>query len=291
MKAVIFGISGQDGVYLKALCQKGQAEVIGVSRSDDAELVVGDVADFSFVEALLREQRPDYVFHLAANSTTRHEALFENHKTISTGTLNILEAVKRHCPGSRVFITGSGVQFQNRGLPIAETDPFEASSPYAVARIQSVYAARYYRRLGIKAYVGYLFHHESPLRKESHVCKLIADAAKNIRDGGCKRIRMGDVSVRKEVGFAGDIVEGIWTLVNQDALFEATIGTGEAYSIEEWLAACFSRIGEDWRKHVDVSEEPFRIEYQTLVSNPATINQLGWRPKVGLHALAEMMLA
>lgn len=290
MRAIIFGISGQDGVYLAELCRERLVSVIGVSRSSDAEWA-GDVADLSFVDELVRAQMPDYIFHLAANSTTRHDALFENHKTISTGTLNVLESVRRHRPGCRVFITGSGVQFENTGKAISENNPFEATSAYAVARIQSAYAARYYRQLGIKAYVGYLFHHESPLRKPDHLCKMIAEIVKRIKQGSQERIRLGDISVRKEAAFAGDIVEGIFTLVNQDEIFEATIGSGEAYSIQDWLAVCFAKIGKDWRDFVDVVSDGFQPEYHTLVSDPTTIRSLGWTPKVGFDALAEMMLS
>jgi GDPmannose 4,6-dehydratase len=290
MNALIFGATGQDGAYLRARCLSAGMSVQGVSRSPAADCRPGDIADFAVVEALVRESAPGYIFHLAANSTTRHEALFENHATISTGTLNILEAVRRHQPACRVFLTGSGVQFENTGRPISEKDPFAATSPYAVARIQSVYAARYYRQLGIKAYVGYLFHHESPLRKPNHLCKMIAEAVKRIGQGSDERIRLGDISVKKEAAFAGDIVEGIFTLVSQDKIFEATIGTGVAYSIQDWLEVCFAKIGRNWRDHVDVRSDGFRPEYQVLVSDPATILALGWKPKVGFEALAEMML-
>jgi len=145
--------------------------------------------------------------------------------------------------------------------------------------------------LGIKAYVGYLFHHESPLRKPDHLCKMIAETVKRIRQGSHERIRLGDISVRKEAAFAGDIVEGIFTLVSQDTVFEAAIGTGEAYSIQDWLEICFKKIGKDWRDYVDVASDGFKPEYHTLVSDPTTIRSLGWTPKVGFDALAEMMLS
>lgn len=284
-KAIIFGITGQDGFYLQERLQKSGYQVLGVSRATG-----GDVAKRSCVEALVREHQPDYVFHLAARSTTRHEALFENHETISTGTLHILEAVKNFAPACRVFITGSGVQFVNKGLPLSENDPFAPLSAYAVARIHSVYAARYYRSLGIQAYVGYLFHHESPLRKPDHLCKKIADLAKRVKAGSCEQISIGDSSVRKEVGFAGDIVGGIWTLVQQDAVFEAAIGTGVAYSIQEWIELCFEKVGRDWRNHVTLRADGFVPEYPVLVSDPATIFSLGWRPMADIHALVDMML-
>ena len=283
--AIIFGITGQDGFYLKKRLIGNNCSVIGISRSGG-----GDVADRAYVENVIVHQKPDYIFHLAANSTTRHDAVFENHATIATGTLNILEAVKQHCPDCRVFITGSGVQFENSGRPISERDNFAPLSPYAVSRIQSVYAARYYRSLGIRVYVGYLFHHESPLRKPTHLCKKIAELAKRVKQGVHEQITLGDISVRKEVAFAGDIVEGIWTLINNDHVFEATVGTGKAYSIQDWLDICFSQIGRDWHDYVLLRNDGFVAEYPVLVSDPSTIFSLGWQPQTSIETLAEMML-
>ena len=287
MKAIIFGANGQDGHYLNELCRLKGIEPIGVSRSGN--LIRGDISCYELVEYLVKKHLPAYIFHVAANSTTRHDALFENHATISTGTLNVLEAVKRHCPNTKVFITGSGVQFKNTGKPISEKDEFEASSPYSVARIQSIYAARYYRSLGVRTYVGYLFHHESPLRKSTHVSKMVALLVKRIAQGSNEVIEMGDISVEKEWTFAGDIAKGIFTLVEQDDVFEAVIGSGEAYSIEQWLELCFKLIDKEWRNHVRQREE-FIPEYKRLVSNPATIFQLGWSPSVKLPELAKMMI-
>src|SRR4029079_12519546 len=114
---------------------------------------------------------------------------------------------------------------------ISETDPFEASSIYAVNRIHTVYAARYYRALGVKAYVGYFFNHDIPLRSERHINKKIIEAAKRIAAGSKEKLEIADVNVKKEFGFAGDIVKGIWSLVDQDTVPEAMIGTGKAYAI------------------------------------------------------------
>ena len=213
-KAVVFGASGQDGYYLIEQLARRAVEAVGVSRSGEGRR--GDVARLGDVEAILRDVRPQQIFHLAARSTTRHDALFENHETISTGTLNVLECARRDCPDARVFITGSGVQFRNDGAPIDEETPFEASSPYAVARIQSVYAARYYRSLGLKAYVGYLFHHDSPRRGASHLSALIAGAAQRIGAGSPEVLELGDVSVVKEWTFAGDVTEGMLALLSAD---------------------------------------------------------------------------
>jgi GDPmannose 4,6-dehydratase len=290
MNCLIFGINGQDGYYLQRICEQKQIEVVGIARSR-GNWVQGNVEDFGFVEDMVKTRKPNFLFHVAANSTTLHEGLFENHKTISTGTLNVLEAVRRYQPECRVFITGSGVQFINSGLPIKETHPFEAKSPYSVARIQSVYAARYFRSLGIKAYVGYLFHHESSLRKPHHVSKMITDSVKKILAGRKEMIVFGDVSVRKEWAFAGDIAEGIFTLVNQDAVFESSIGTGIAYSIENWLEICFKKYALDWKEWVRIPEKnEFKAEYKVLVSDPSTMFSLGWKNKVNFEQLADLML-
>jgi len=287
MKAIIFGASGQDGYYLAEICKINRIEPIGVSRSGN--WLLGDVSNYQFAEDLIKEHKPSHIFHVAANSSTRHDTLFENHKTISTGTLNILEAVKKHSPSSRVFITGSGVQFKNNGNPISEHNEFEANSPYAVSRIQSVYAARYFRSLGLKTYVGYLFHHESPYRKPDHVSKMITLAVQRIAAGSKEHLELGDISVQKEWTFAGDVAKGIFALTNQDAEFEATIGSGIAYSIENWLDQCFSLAGLNWRNHVRL-REGFTAEYKMLVSDPTTINKLGWFPSVSFPELARMML-
>lgn len=289
MNVLIFGINGQDGHYLNELCKSKGIKVNGVCRSG-GQWTKGDVADREQTESLIKTNKPRYVFHLAANSTTRHDVLFENHETISTGTLNILEAVKKHCPETKVFITGSGVQFKNTGDPISENDEFEGNSPYSVARIQSVYAARYYRSMGIHAYVGYLFHHESPFRQPNHVSKMIALAVQRIAAGSDAFIDLGDITVEKEWTFAGDVAKGIFTLVDQDEVFEAAIGSGVAYSIKDWLEACFNVIKEDWSEHTRLHKS-FTPEYKRLVSNPATIQSLGWIPSVELSDLAKMMVA
>jgi GDPmannose 4,6-dehydratase len=290
MKALIFGADGQDGYYLRKLCEENRVFVQGFALEGSSGCQIGDVSDFATVERLVKEEQPDYIFHLAAVSTTQHEALFKNHAAITTGAINVLEAVRIHKPSCRVFLAGSGVQFVNIGSPISEKAEFDVSSAYAVSRIESVYWARYYRRMGIKAYVGYLFHHESPLRKPNHLCKKIADLAKRVKQGPREQITVGDISVRKEAGFAGDIVEGIWTLVNQDVIFEATIGTGKAYSIQDWIEICFSKIGRDWHDHIIMGSDGFVPEYPVLVSDPRTIFSLGWKPTIDIDGLAEMML-
>lgn len=290
MRALIFGAGGQDGFYLRRSCIQRNIEVFGCSRNND-EWLKCDISQKQEVESLVRKYKPDFIFHIAANSTTSHDALFDNNDAIITGTFNVLEAVYQHLPGAKVFLTGSGVQFENTGNPICEHDRFEANSPYSVARIASVYAGRYYRSLGLKVYTGYLFHHESPRRSARHVSKKIAELACNIRNnpGLVTDFVIGDISVQKEWSYAGDIAEGVLTLVSQNDVFEATIGSGEAYAIEDWLNVCFEIIERDWRDYVKV-EGNYVPEYKLLVSDPSTIRSLGWSPAVGIRQLARLML-
>jgi GDPmannose 4,6-dehydratase len=215
--------------------------------------------------------------------------LFENHETIGTGCLNILEAVKQHSPHSKVFLSGSGLQFLNTGIPINEETAFEANNAYAVERIHSVYAARYYRKLGLKVYVGYFFNHDSPFRSNRHVSKMITEAVQRIKAGSEEIIEIGDLTTKKEWGFAGDIVEAAWILVNQDELFEAVLGTGDAYSIEDWLIECFKQLQLSNHQYA-ASKNPFKSEYSILVSDPVKIKSLGWQPRVSFSQLAELML-
>lgn len=283
---LIFGATGQDGYYLSKVFMASGYRVIAYSRANG-----GDVTDRDFVAREITRIQPKLVFHLAAVSSTRHDVLFENHSIIAGGALNILEAVYRYSPESRVLIVGSGVQFENTGVPIPETAAFAPSSPYAISRIHSVYAARYYRRLGVKAYVGYLFHHESPYRKPEHLSKRIADLVVRVKAGSKEKIVLGDLSVRKEYGFAGDIADGMRLLLSQEKVFEAVIGTGVAYSVEFWLETCFARIGRNWRDYVTgIPAGGFQSEYKTLVSDPSTMFELGWKPSVSVVDLAKMMV-
>lgn len=287
MKAIIFGAFGQDGYYLSELLSGKGIEVVKIGRVKKEGDT--DIASFDAVLQLIKHVKPDFVFHLAANSTTRHDAMFENQKIICDGTLNILEAVRISSPNTKVFISGSGLQFVNNTVPIKESDAFEARDPYAVSRIHSVYAARYFRKLGLKVYVGYFFNHDSPLRSERHVAKKISEYVRKLAHGSNDILEIGDTSVVKEWGFAGDIVKGVFTLVNQESVFEANIGTGIGYAISDWLEICFGLIGKDWHNYVSINKE-FKPEYKSLVSDSSLIMSLGWKPTVDIEALSTMMM-
>ena len=288
MKALIIGITGQDGYFLSKLLRKKDIDVIGFSRSGDG--LTGSVVDINLVEKIIKDQQPQYIFHLAANSTTRHDVLFENHETISTGTLNILESVRLHCSQAKVFLSGSAMQFKNVGLPIDELTSFEASSPYSIARIQSVFSARYFReKFGLNAYVGYFFNHDSHLRSEHHVNQKIVRAAQRIANGSNESLQLGNIDVKKEFSFAGDIAEAIWLLINQNEIHEAVIGSGKAYSIREWAEYCFKTVNLNYEDYI-IAQNGFIAEYNKLVSNPKVIMDMGWKPKFSFHQLADLMM-
>ena len=284
MKAIIWGVNGQDGNYLSSLLKDQGITVYGISK----QLPGKDITNFSDVSALIKDLQPDYLFNFAANSTTRHDTWKENHETISTGTLNILEALKEFSAHTKVFLSGSGLQFKNTGKPIHELDPFDATSIYAVSRIHMSYAARYYRKLGLQVYTGYFFNHDSPFRSERHINKKIIVVAKRIAAGSGEILEIGDMSVKKEFGFAGDMVKAVWTLVQQNNVYEAVIGTGKAYSIREWLEICFTLQGLDWKEHVSLVPG-FTPEYNILVSDPSTMISLGWKPEISIEQLANLM--
>jgi len=284
MNALIFGANGQDGYYLTQLLEAQQYTVHKAGRNSFPSL-----SNYKELCDYIETEKPAYIFHLAANSTTSHKALFDNHETISTGTINILEAVKNFSPDTKVFISGSGLQFENHNRPIKEIDPFEARDAYSVSRIHSVYAARYYRRLGIKTYVGYFFNHDSPLRSERHMAKKISSFAQAVANGATEKLEIGDINTIKEWTFAGDVVKGIMTLVQQDVVFEANISSGLGYAIKNWLEVCFTLVNKKWEDHI-ICRNDFIAEYQSLVSDPALIFSLGWKPEVSFEQLAKMMM-
>ena len=287
-KALLFGISGQDGYYLDQVLRQNGVAVTGVSRSA-GKWLSGDVSNPSFVRELIRELQPDYIFHLAAVSKTHHDLLFEHQQTIVNGSLHLLEAVWQFSPASKLFITGSGLQFRNTGAPIDEQADFEARDAYSLARIQSVYAARYYRSKGLKTYTGYLFHHDSPFRTADHLNRRIANAALAAAAGEKVELTIGDLHAEKEFGFAGDIAAGIFRLVQQDQFAEACIGTGKAYPVSRWLELCFGAVGKNWQDYVSF-EPGFQSAFRRMLSNPSLLQSTGWKPVVEIEELAQLML-
>ena len=152
-----------------------------------------------------------------------------------------------------------------------------------------MYAGRYFRSLGLNIYVGYFFNHDSPCRSERHLTKKISEAAKRIAGGSTELLEIGSPEVIKEYSYAEDIIKGILKLVTQDKIFEANIGSGKGYSVENWLDLCFLSRGINWRDYT-ILKQGFIPDYKLLVSDPSLIFSLGWQPEVSFERLAEIMM-
>jgi len=276
---IITGANGQDGAFLTTLLRHYQMEPVLVSSHSGVNL-----ADAAVVSGLVEDVKPEFIFHLAAKSTVSHDAARQNHYLFANGTMNLLEAVRSHVPECRVFLAGSAYQFKNDGKPIKETDPWETRSVYTAARGYGNLLARAYRHMGLHVYFGYFFHHDSPRRHARHISSRIAAAAREGKD-----VEIGNMDVVKEWTWAGDTVQAVWSLVNQDAVWEANIGTGIGHSIAEFASACYAARGLNYLDYVRPRAD-FEPEYSRLTCDPSRIHSTGWRPLRDLNYLAEQMV-
>lgn len=287
--AIIFGSNGQDGFYLYKLLKSKKITTILVSRNSDD--IKGDISDFEFVKSLIKKYLPTYVFHFAATSSLSHEYIFQNHASITTGTINLLESILLYSRSTKVFISGSALQFENKNEPIDEDTRFETNSAYSVSRINSIYISRYYReKFGLNIYIGYLFNHDSPLRSTQYVNQKIVNAVLQIKARKLDNLLLYNIENRKEFSFAGDIVKAIWLFINQSTYHEIVIGSGRDYSIKDWARYCFEKYNLDWEQFV-VIEKTYNHEPSVLVSNPKRIFEIGWRPLFSFSELADLMLS
>lgn len=291
-KAIIFGASGQDGFYLSKILFEQNIEVFGVSRNleNNKNYFKGDVSDRGFVQGIISKILPNYVFHLAADSTTNHGALYHNQSSIHMGTINILEAVRVFCPNSKVFISGSAIQFENTGRPITEKTPFKIACQYSLARVQSVLTCRYYREnFNISVYIGYFFHHDSPKRSQGHINQKIVSFVSKLGSDEKNKLVVGDIWVEKEFNHAEDMMRGVWALMGQKLIFEIIIGSGKSHTIKEWIEYCFTKKGYCWEEYVETNSE-YTAPFRRLVSDPTLLRSLGWSPRYTLTSLADEML-
>lgn len=290
MKAIITGARGQDAHYLMMLLARMNISYCTISRFDNPNALASIENAIRFVNA----EQPDYVFHFAAKSSTRHDHLHANQLAVVSGTCNLLDACRLYAPDARVFVAGSGLQFKNTGFPICESQSFDASSAYACSRIQSVYLSRYFReKFAMRVFVGYLYGHDSPRRPEYFTSKLIADAAIKAKHDSNFKLFLGDASVVREFAYAGDIVVGIWDFVNQkingETVWEANICTGDGISIGAWADLAFGYFGLNARDFIEAKED-FEPDYKILVGDPTRIASIGWKSHVTPEKLCEIML-
>ncbi len=308
-KALITGVTGQDGSYLAELLLSKGYEVVGVVRRtshhsyeriehllDRVQIVAADLLDQHSLTVVLQEHRPDEVYNLAAQSfvpTSWTQPVLTGEFT-ALGVTRILEAVRLAHPTARFYQASSSEMYGRvQETPQSERTPFYPRSPYGVAKVYGHWITVNYREsYGIYAVSGILFNHESPRRGVEFVTRKITDGVARIRHGLAKELRLGNLDARRDWGFAGDYVEAMWRMLQQAEPRDYVIGMGETHSVQELVEIAFSHVGLDWRKHVVVDPKFIRpAEVDLLMADPRRATaELGWRPQVSFDQLIRMMV-
>jgi len=314
-KALITGITGQDGSYLTEFLLGKGYEVHGIVRRASSlareridhikadahhatarlHLHYGDMADSSSLSNLVADVKPDEVYNLAAQSHVR--VSFDNAEytadVTATGTLRLLEAVRRVVPKARFYQASSSEMFGGvQREAQSESTPFHPRSPYAVAKVFAYWQTVNYREAyGMHASNGILFNHESPRRGESFVTRKVTLAAARIKMGLQSKLHLGNLDSRRDWGFAGDYVEAMWMMLQQEQADDFVVATGETHSIRELLDVAFARVDLDWKEFVVIDPRYFRpSEVDFLLGDSTKARRvLGWQPKVTFRQLIEMM--
>lgn len=308
--ALITGVTGQDGSYLSSLLLEKGYRVIGIKRRTslintdrvdahfkhpDFELRYGNLHDPSSLYRLVQETNPDEVYNLAAQSHVRvsFEVPEETVDTVSMGTLRLLEACRLLKPEVRFYQASSSEMYgDNPEVPQRENTRMTPASPYACAKLFSHNLVRNYRAgYGMHASSGILFNHESPMRGETFVTRKITMAAANIKLGRQNTLELGNMDAKRDWGFAGDYVEAMWMMLQQDCPDDYVIATGESHTVREFLHKTFEIAGLKVDDHVRINPRLYRPhEVPHLLGDSSKAREkLGWQPKVGFEQLVEMM--
>lgn len=307
--ALITGITGQDGSYLAELLLAKGYRVVGVVRRssttpyerighlvDKIELVSADLLDQTSLTDVVQTAEPDEIYNLAAQSfvqTSWAQPVLTGEFT-ALGVTRMLEAMRKAAPQARFYQASSSEQFGKVvETPQRESTPFYPRSPYGVAKVYGHWITVNYREsFGLFAVSGILFNHESPRRGLEFVTRKISDGVARIKSGLQQELRLGNLDARRDWGFAGDYVEAMWRMLQQDAPDDFVIGTGHTHSVRDFCEAAFGAVGLDYREHVVQDERFFRpAEVDLLVADPTRSNeQLGWKPKVDFRQLVSMMV-
>ncbi len=308
-RALITGITGQDGSYLAELLLGKGYEVHGLVRRASTEpfariehirdrvtLLSGDLSDQGSLIDAVEECRPDEVYNLAAQSfvgDSWKEAVYTG-DVDALGVTRLLEAIRRVAPKAHYYQASSSEMFGKvYETPQSETTPFHPRSPYGVAKVYGYYITLNYREsFGMHAGNGILFNHESPRRGLEFVTRKITDGVARIKHGVRTELRLGNLDARRDWGFAGDYVEGMWRMLQQESADDYVLATGETHSVEEFVAEAFSRVGLDWRDHVVVDQRFVRpAEVDLLLGDAGKAERvLGWKPRVDFRGLVDMMV-
>ena len=308
-KALITGITGQDGSYLAELLLEKGYEVHGLVRRsssfntwridhvrDRLALHYGDLVDQNSLARALEMVGPDEVYNLAAQSHVKVSFEMPEYTTDVTGigVMRVLDAVHEVGLETRVYQAGSSEMF---GLvqetPQTEKTPFHPRSPYAVSKVFGHWMAVNYREsYGMHVSNGILFNHESPRRGENFVTRKITMGVAAIKQGRAKELRLGNLDAKRDWGFARDYVEAMWQMLQQDKPDDYVIATGETHSVREFCEEAFSAVDLDWQEFVKVDPKYFRpAEVDLLLGDPTKARKtLGWEPRVTFKELARLMV-
>ncbi|MBP9946870.1 MAG: GDP-mannose 4,6-dehydratase [Vicinamibacteria bacterium] len=308
-KALITGITGQDGSYLAELLLEKGYDVHGLVRRsssfntwridhvrDQLHLHYGDLIDTSSLIKTLQAVGPDEIYNLAAQSHVKVSFEMPEYTGNSTGTgfLRLLDAVRELGLKSRVYQAGSSEMFGKViETPQKETTPFYPRSPYAAAKVYAHWIAVNYREsYDMHVSNGILFNHESPRRGENFVTRKITLGLAAIKKGKAKDLHLGNLDAKRDWGFAGDYVEAMWRMLQQDQPDDYVVATGETWSVKDFLLEAFSYAGLDWEKYVVSDPRFFRpAEVDLLLGDPTKARtRLGWKPKVDFKTLVRMMV-
>lgn len=312
-RALICGISGQDGAYLAHLLLSKGYEVVGTSR--DAEMsrfdnlaVLGirervrlqsmTLSDFRSVLQVLSEVEPAEIYNLAGQSSVglSFQQPVETLESIASGTLNLLEAIRFMGRPLRLYNAASSECFgeTTAAVPANEASPFRPRSPYGMAKATAFWEVAIYREAySLFACSGILFNHESILRPARFVTRKVVQAACRIAAGSDERLSIGETRVVRDWGYAPEYVEAMWLMLQQPEPMDYVIATGESHSLAEFIAACFAEAGLDWRRHTDTDPSFFRTTdiLQSHADPSLAYERLGWQAKMRMQALVARLVA
>jgi GDPmannose 4,6-dehydratase len=307
--ALITGITGQDGSYLAELLLEKGYEVYGLVRrlstpnisriehiSDKINLVEGDLTDQSSLNGAMMDIKPDEVYNLAAQSfvgTSWNQPVLTGDVT-GIGAVRLLEAARHFSKGARVYQASSSEMFGKvQEMPQNEGTKFYPRSPYGCAKVYAYWMCINYREsYNMHVTNGILFNHESPRRGLEFVTRKITDGVARIYHGLSKELHLGNLDAKRDWGFAGDYVEAMWLMLQQESPDDYVIATGKAHSVKEFVEFAFDEVGLDWEKHVVVDPKFFRpAEVDYLIGDYSKAKKvLGWKPKVTFKELVKIMV-
>ncbi len=309
MRALITGITGQDGSYLAELLLSKGYEVFGIVRRssvkkfdriesfmDDLELVEGDLTDQSSLDSVIHAVQPDEVYNMAAQSfvpASWNQAVLTGDVT-GLGVIRVLEAIRKHRPHAKFLQASSSEMFGKvQETPQTEKTPFYPRSPYGVAKVFGYYITVNYREsYGMFACSAMGFNHESPRRGLEFVTRKVTHQVARIKCGLAKKLLMGNLDAERDWGFAGDYVRAMWMILQQPEPDDFVLATGKTHSIRELLEAAFGAVGLDWQKYVEIDPKLIRPAEVDVLCGDATKarEKLGWQPEVGFEELIKMMV-